>query len=131
MDMRFLHDYNLYNINMSSKEIILSCAECFTETPKIYNIHLIDVHYFFGSELKAGNIILDIEVHELAKIPQKEFDQIFTRESDGVKVRFDEYSEKYIFYLCSSYGCDLKAIVGKIRLTTLVDGKEEICGELL
>ena len=54
MDIHFLHDYNLYNINMSSKEIILSFSECFTETPRLYNIHLIDIQYFYCSELKAG-----------------------------------------------------------------------------
>ena len=95
----FLHDYNLYNIHLSSKKITLSFSECFTETPRLYNIHLIDVQYFYCSELKEGNIILDIEIFELKNISRDDFDKIFVKEADGVKIRFGVYSGKYIFYL--------------------------------
>ena len=125
MDIHFLHDYNLYNINMSSKEIVLSFSECFTETPRLYNIHLIDIQYFYCSELKAGNIILDIEIFELKNITRADFDKIFIRETDGTKVRFDEYSVKYVFYLYSSYGCYIKAIVQKIITTAVENGEEK------
>uniref|UniRef100_UPI003AF8E273 hypothetical protein n=1 Tax=Victivallis vadensis TaxID=172901 RepID=UPI003AF8E273 len=112
-------------INMSSKEIVLSFSECFTETPRLYNIHLIDIQYFYCSELKAGNIILDIEIFELKNITRNDFDKIFIRETDGTKVRFDEYSGKYVFYLYSSYGCYIKAIVQKIITTAVENGEEK------
>ena len=126
----FLHDYNLYNIHMSSKKVILSFSECFTETPKLYNIHLIDVQYFYCSELKEGNIILDIEIFELKNITQDDFDKIFVKETDGVKIRFGVYSGKYIFYLYSSYGCTIKAIVQKIFTTVVDAGDEKFCNRL-
>ena len=73
---------------------------------------------------------MDIEIFELKNITQDDFDKIFVKETDGVKIRFGVYSGKYIFYLYSSYGCTIKAIVQKIFTTVVDAGEEKFCNRL-